>query len=403
MTQRDTSALTRKRPRRRLTSRRIMISVLVVVILTGGIFTALVQFGGYCRSNFFPVDSEVSSSPYVQNVSSNAATIMWRTENEVDGRVAFGRNGDLNRVVTGEITEVHAVRITDLEPDTAYTYQAQSPERTYEQSSFRTAPGPEGEVTAIVVGDTGSGSEVQMEIADVMQSMNADLILHTGDVVYKRGAACHYESRFYEPYEELIDSVPVYPVLGNHDVLTDNGEPFLNAFQLPAESSGTERYYSFDFGPLHVAALDSELYYEDESIPVEEQKEWLRQDLASTDRPWKVVVIHRPPYSSSPYHGGDRRILEDLVSIFKEEGVDVVFGGHEHVYERLKPINGVTYFVTGGGGGDLRGAGRSELTAVSLLQHHALRVEANPDRILVEAVGIDGEVLDSIELTEPSD
>lgn len=380
-----------------------LIAVLLLVVVSGGGMVALVQLRGYCGSDFLPFDDEVTASPYVQDVTSTAATIMWRTASPVDGTVAYGTGGDLDRTATGERAKVNTVRLTDLSPDTAYTYRVTSGETTWPEAEFRTAPGPDGEITMIVVGDTGTGSTQQHQVAEVMEGMDGDLLLHTGDVVYQRGGACHYEERYYEPYEELIASVPVYPVLGNHDLLTDNGEPYLTAFDLPAERSGTERYYSFDFGPVHVAALDTELYYSDDAIPAERQKEWLREDLRATDRPWKIVLLHRPPYSSSPYHGGDRRILEDLVGIFETEGVDVVFAGHEHAYERLKPIDGVTYFVSGGGGGDLRVPGTSALTAESARRYHALRVEVSRERLVVEAVGIDGDVFDRVELTDPAD
>lgn len=377
-----------------------LITLLLAFVVAGGTLAVLVQFRGYCPADFLPIGPDVQASPYVQNLTGTAATIMWRTPGETEGIVEFGETSLLGRTAESEPGHLHAVRLTGLEPDTEYMYRVQSAGVEGNIETFHTAPGPDGTVTAVVVGDTGTGESPQERISSVMLEMEPDLVLHTGDVVYPRGGECGYEDRFYEPYEELIASVPVYPVLGNHDVLTENGEPYLMAFALPAESSGTERFYSFDYGPLHVAALDSELYYLDESIPAEQQKAWLREDLRATDRPWKVVVIHRPPFNSSPYHGADPRVLEDLVEIFEEEGVDVVFAGHEHVYERLKPIDGVQYFVTGGGGADLRGAGTSELTALSALRYHALRVEATPEQILIEAVGIDGEVFDQVELVK---
>ncbi len=377
------------------------VGLLLTFVLAGGIVGGLVRLGGYCGADFLPIEVDLAVEPYVQNVTATAATIMWRTPLESEGAVSFGKTPDLGRTVVSDDARVHTVRLTDLEPNTRYFYRAEIPGIPGDLETFHTSPGPDGTITAAVVGDSGSGNPAQYQVAEVMLAMEPDLVLHTGDVVYPRGGECRYDDRYYDPYRELIGSVPVYPVLGNHDVLTDNGEPYLEAFELPADGSGTERFYSFDFGPMHVAALDSELYYRDDSIPPAVQKAWLVEDLRQTDRPWKVVVIHRPPFNSSPYHGPDPQVLEDLVGIFTAEGVDVVFAAHEHVYERLKPIDGVTYFVTGGGGGRLRSVGTSDLTAVSALRHHALKVEAGPERLVIEAIGIGHEVFDRVELTQP--
>lgn len=388
------------RVRRRLSIR--LIALMIAFVASGVTLAVLVQFRGYCGADFLPIDTAPEAAPYIQDVTDTAATVMWRTADETEGVVEFGESPEATRTAQGETGHVHAVHLTGLEPATAYSYRVRVDGSWTGAQTFQTPPGPEGAVTAVVIGDTGSGDAAQHQLAGVMLQQDPDLVLHTGDVVYPRGGACHYEDRFYEPYEELLASVPIYPVLGNHDILTENGKPYLTAFSLPAERSGTERYYSFNYGPLHVAALDSELYYDDESIPAAQQREWLREDLRATDRPWKVVVIHRPPFNSSPYHGADPRVLEDLVGIFEEEGVNVVFAGHEHVYERLKPVNGITYFVTGGGGAELRGAGTSERTAVSALRHHVLRLEADPQRLQIEAVDIEGEVFDQVEVTQPA-
>ncbi len=377
----------------------VTVGLLLVFVLTGGVLAGLVRLGGFCGADFLPIDVDLAVEPYVQNVTTTSATIMWRTPLETEGAVSFGKTQELGRTVASDEARVHTVRLTDLEPNTRYFYRVETPGLPRDLESFHTPPGPDGTITAAVVGDSGTGNRAQIQIAEVMLAMEPDLVLHTGDVVYPRGGECRYDDHYYDPYRDLIASVPVYPVLGNHDVLTDNGEPYLDAFDLPSEGSGTERFYSFDVGPLHVAALDSELYYRDDSIPPAVQKDWLVEDLRQTDRPWKIVVIHRPPFNSSPYHGPDPHVLEDLVGIFTAEGVDVVFAAHEHVYERLKPIDGVTYFVTGGGGGRLRGVGTSDLTAVSALRHHALKLEASPERLIIEAIGTDGETFDQIELT----
>jgi 3',5'-cyclic AMP phosphodiesterase CpdA len=200
------------------------------------------------------------------------------------------------------------------------------------------------------------------------------------------------------PYRELIREVPVFPVLGNHDVEKGNGAAYLKNFHLPSNNpQGTKRYYSFDWGNAHFIALDSELYYEDGGGSKEEQKEWLKQDLKGTRQPWRFVVFHRPIYSSSE-HGSDETIREDLEPIFTLHEVDMVFSGHDHDYERTVPINGVIYVVSGGGGRDQYEAGRNKWTAFSKSTHHAVLVRIDAEHLTLEAVEPDGTVIDRLDL-----
>lgn len=222
--------------------------------------------------------------------------------------------------------------------------------------------------------------------------------MHTGDVVYPKGEDRLYDTRFFLPYRRLIGEVPVFPTLGNHDVEKSYGAAYLENFYLPRNNpQGTGRYYSFDWGGAHFVALNSELYHEDGGGGKEEQKAWLERDLGETRRPWKIVFLHRPLYSSSE-HGSDEEIREDLEPVFVRHEVDVVFSGHDHNYERTVPIGGVTYVVSGGGGKILYPAGRSKWTAFSKSAHHAVHIRVGAERLSLEAVEPDGIVLDRLDL-----
>lgn len=248
------------------------------------------------------------------------------------------------------------------------------------------------------MGDSGTGGSDQAAVASLLGRMKPDLLLITGDVVYPSGGYGSYDPNFYAPYRNLIKTTPIFPVLGNHDVMTEDGRPYLENFRLPHNNpQDTERYYSFDAGNAHFVALDSELYYGDEWATPEQQKAWLKKDLASTSKPWKFVYLHRPPYSSSQ-HGSDLRIRQDLQPVFDRYGVDIVFSGHDHDYERTVPIGRVTYVVSGGGGRGLYPAGKSEWTSFSRSAHHAVRVHVDGDHLTLEAVGTDGGIMDSITL-----
>jgi acid phosphatase type 7 len=252
-----------------------------------------------------------------------------------------------------------------------------------------------------VVGDSGSGGKGQLAVAALLGRLEPDLVLHTGDVVYPAGQERHYDRRFFAPYRNLIKTVPVFPVLGNHDVRKGNGAAFLENFHPPLGSPGsTKRYYSFDWGNIHFVALNSELYHSDRGSDPEEQRDFLERDLATTRKNWRIVFLHRSPYGSSR-HGGDEKVRENLEPLFVKHEVDLVFSGHDHVYERTVPIRGVTYVVSGGGGRRLYPAGNGELTASSVSAHHAVLVRVDCSRLLLEAVEVDGKVVDRLELYQP--
>lgn len=256
----------------------------------------------------------------------------------------------------------------------------------------------DGGLTFAVVGDTGTGGAEQAAVAGLLTRMKPGFILHTGDVVYPAGEYGSYGPNFFTPYRELLKTAPILPVPGNHDVATRDGEPYLKTFDLPRNNpQGTERYYSFDEGNAHFVALDSELYYDDDGGSAAAQKTWLARDLASTDKPWKFAYLHRPLYSSSE-HGSDLKIRKDLEPVFSRNGVDIVFSGHDHDYERTRPIEGVTYVVTGGGGRELYRAGESGWTAFSASEHNAVRVRLDGGSLHLEALRSDGSVLDQLDL-----
>jgi len=337
--------------------------------------------------------------PYVQNVTSTSAVIAWVSEEPGAGVVKYGRTPELGREqIDRWIDNHHAVAIADLEPDSTYHYRVEGVGRSWPMGRFRTAPTVEGtSFSFAVIGDSGSGGKGQLAVARLLGHLKPDLILHTGDVVYPNGGERPYDRRFFAPYVELIRGVPVFPVVGNHDVRKDDGAAFLDNFHPPLGNPGsTKRYYSFDWGDAHFVALDSELYYDDKGGSTEQQKAFLERDLAATDRRWKVAFLHRSPYGSSS-HGGDERVRHDLAPIFAKHGVDLVFAGHDHVYERTVPIGGVTYVVSGGGGRKLYPAGKGRLTACSKSAHHAVLGRVDDGRLSIEAVEPDGLVFDRVD------
>ena len=341
----------------------------------------------------------LARAPYLQQVSSKSALVLFTFADEPTAHTVT-----LTRP-TGEVVQsVRAeqdpndpsglqwvARFSELEPNGMYCY---SLDQLSERAGFRTAPPPfvDAPVRFVVFGDSGKEGARQDAVRDQLDTVPFDLILHTGDIVYGDGSLDRFEHDFFGPYAELLESVPVFPTSGNHDYRNDRGAPYFQVFALPENggADGVERWYSFDWGDVHFVALDTEQLGEAQSA-------WLARDLANNQLPWKVVYLHRPPYSSG-YHGSSRAVREAFSPIFAEHGVQVAFAGHDHDYERTRVIDGVTYFVTGGGGHSTRAVGHSAFTAFSEDVLHFVYTEVQGDTMLVHAIDATGREFDSVRI-----
>src|SRR5215208_6237951 len=203
-----------------------------------------------------------------------------------------------------------------------------------------TLPVKDGSVRFAVIGDTGSGTNKQRDVGDMMVKYHTlfpfEFVLMMGDNMYGGEAPQDFENKFAEPYRALLNNkVKFYATLGNHDqALQVNYENF--------NMNGKE-YYRFKKGNVAFYSLNSN-YME------KKQVEWLESELAKDTSEWKVCFFHHPPYSSAKKHGSDGQLREVVEPIFLKYGVDVVLTGHDHVYERIKPQKGIYYFISGAGG-----------------------------------------------------
>jgi len=240
-----------------------------------------------------------------------------------------------------------------------------------------------------VLGDLGKQSSDQYAVLEQLEDVRSDFVLLTGDVAYNDGTRAQIEYNVFAVYREMMSLVPFFPAIGNHDYHTDEAGPFREAFALfeNGGAQGLERWYSFDWGPVHVTVLDTEKVGDT-------QKSWLEADLAASDAPFTVVVLHRPPFSSGS-HGSSDGVRDAFVPLFANR-VDLVLAGHDHDYERTHEIDGVTYIVTGGGGIGTRSVGDSEFTALSVQVAHFVHVSVDESEMRVVAIDGMGESFDSI-------
>jgi predicted phosphodiesterase len=251
-----------------------------------------------------------------------------------------------------------------------------------------TLPMKDGSVKFAVIGDTGSGSERQRDVGEMMVKYHTlfpfEFVLMMGDNMYGGEAPQDFDKKFAEPYKALLDQkVKFYATLGNHD------QP-LQVNYTNFNMNGKE-YYKFKKGNIAFYSLNSN--YMDKK-----QVQWLEDELGRETAEWKVMFFHHPPYSSAKKHGSDGQLREVVEPIFLKYGVDVVLSGHDHVYERIKPQKGIYYFVSGAGG-QLRAGDvdkQSGLTEKSYDQDmHFMLFEVVGNQMYFQAISRTAETIDS--------
>ena len=358
--------------------------------------------------------------PFLQNVSTDRVVIIWRTLIAADGIVEFGTNQNLGTQVcdTNILTE-HIIAVTNLLPGTQYFYRVRSTSGSNTAASslfsFHTFK-EHGDFNFLVLADSGTGSANQYKLAALMNQTDPDLVLHCGDVIYDAFLFGREDFRCFSVYGPQMRSVPFYFTMGNHELEHGaNGVPYLASFHLPTNSvSGTQHYYSFDHAGAHFVSL---LIPTLGSFPAlagfeftngSPQYCWLTNDLATTTKPWKFVFFHSPLANSGNHRFDDENgnniydrldLQEILLPVVSKYGVQLIFSGNDHDFERSNPINGVHQIVTGGGGGYLRAEfERDAACSQFYLLNHFTKVSVQGDTLFLEAVGTNGVAFDHMTL-----
>lgn len=317
--------------------------------------------------------------PYLQMATPTSMVIRWRTDNTEASVVTYGTDrAQLTSTAKSEgIVTEHIVQLSGLKPNTKYFYTvgsiplvppsagkkaaaADAPGRAT-INSFTTPPptGPAKPSRFWVLGDPGTKGAIQTAVRDVYYRFNGtrqtDAILLLGDNAYPDGTEADYQKAIFEMYPTILRTTPVWSCLGNHDgksanSITQSGV-YYDIFTLPTRAqaggvvSGTEAYYSFDYANVHFIALDS---HDSDRSPEGAMMQWLKADLAATQRDWIIAFFHHPTYTKGT-HDSDRDSdsqgrMNDMRAIFlpvlEQGGVDLVLTGHSHVYERSWLMDG---------------------------------------------------------------
>ena len=316
-----------------------------------------------------PDEIRVVRGPYLQLATPSSAIVRWRTNVDCDGRVSFGRSpSELRDTRRGaEPTVEHEIAIDGLQSATRYYYAIGTERSTLagpgDAFSFTTSARPhtpEARATPLriwVTGDTGRCGESFYRCSDVRSVRDTYLEfagespaqhwILLGDLAYPSGSDAQYSVAFFETFRDMLRNIFAWPAPGNHEFGESRSSsqtgPYFEAFTLPMRGeaggvpSGTEAYYSYDIGNVHLVALDSHDTSPSEDAPM---SDWLRRDLQQAKADFTIAYWHHPPYSKGshdsdhPLDSGGRmtRMREMIVPLLEAGGVDLQLSGHSHSY-----------------------------------------------------------------------
>ncbi|MBK8497636.1 MAG: metallophosphoesterase [Flavobacteriales bacterium] len=355
-----------------MTDRRIgpwrSVAAIVVLVLNG-----MATHGQY-----------VVRGPYLQMPTRDGMSVLWRTNVASNTRLWCGPHPDSLVLVSSSATLVtdHRARIIGLQAATTYYYAVGANGTMLAGADnlhrFRTLPlpGSPQHVRAWALGDFGKGNDHQVGVKQSFETQAAaatDLWIWLGDNVYDNGTDAEYQAKLFQwqGFSDIFRWMPFYPTPGNHDynaiwqqsalfgipyssiALEDHEGPYYDLVEVPQQgeaggvASGLELFYSFDLGDAHFVSLNSEVYdLLGLSDGIDRMTDWLELDLAQNQRRFTVVYFHQPPYSKGSHDSADwtefvmAAMRERVVPVLESFDVDLVLGGHSHVYERSHLIHG---------------------------------------------------------------
>ena len=305
----------------------------------------------------------LTRGPYLQLATAHSIVVRWRTNSKARSVVRYGlhpKNLDRVASVPGTRRE-QVVSITGLNPETRYYYSVADGDRVLSggdaEHTFQTSP-PIGTATKTrvwAIGDSGLPIQDTRDVRDAygryLRGGHTDVWLMLGDNAYFNGSDEEYQAAVFETFRGNLRNTPLWPTLGNHDGHTADSATqtlgYYDIFTLPTRgeagglASGTEAYYSFDYGNIHFICLES---HQSNRSPEGAMLRWLAADLADTTAKWIIAYWHHPPYTKGS-HDSDREprlieMRENALPILEAGGVDLVLSGHSHSYERSFLIDG---------------------------------------------------------------
>ncbi len=351
-------------------------------------------------------DETFDLGPYLMQATPETIVVMWRTLEPEAGKVSFGPSGEnLDLVVEETIpTLVHEVTLESLEPNTDYDYQVESGGRTSAVHTFHSSMKEDRPFRFAVFGDNQNGPNVLIKVVAQILEFGPYLVLGVGDHVQEGNMAALWKEQLFGPARSLFHQASFYATMGNHE---SRSQDYFDLYSYPNPSDDPEHeaYYAFTYGSVFFLCLDSMTLLcplGDVDTP---ESEWIKEVLESPEAKnakWRFAYSHTPAWTESWSPGectfsGNKCMQDWLIPLLAEHGFHGFFSGHTHDYERGY-YDGLIHFITGGAGGHLdEWCLDHEGTTVVYQGHNHLEVDVGCDSVRIQAVNLDGDVVDWVE------
>ncbi len=317
----------------------------------------------FANSASIPV---ITRGPYIQSTTAGSTILKWRTNIACDSKVQWGASSSFGRSATdAALATDHQVQVTGLTPNTKYFYSIGTTAVVLQANAanfFWTAPPASSTQTTRIwaIGDFGNGSTAQTAVLNAYLNYlgpnKNDMWLWLGDNAYESGTDAEYQNNVFAKYGPQFKSWNFYPSPGNHDygdigylstTALGTNFPYFSIFNLPTTAqaggiaSGSEKYYSYNWGNIHFISLDS---YGAQNTVGSPMYNWLRNDLMANTQKWTIAYWHHAPYSKGTHNSDTERELinmrTNIVPLLETHKADLVLNGHSHTYERSYFIHG---------------------------------------------------------------
>lgn len=317
-------------------------------------------------------------------------TVQWWVRPEEGDTSPVART----QVVAERRDDLWIARMADLPSDRVLRYALESDLGLLGPIDFVAHRSRERPFRFAALGDTRNGHDVHRVLIERLAREGVDFYINSGDLVEFGGQLDRW-IRFFNIEAPLISGSPLFAAVGNHD--NSQRLNFRRLF-LTRDYARGERYFAQDWGDVRIVILDSEIEMREGSAQHDFMERVLR-DGADRDM-IMVLSMHYPPYSSGE-HGSNPEVRAAVAPLVEKHGVELVLSGHDHDYERTKPIGGATYLVAASGGAPIRSVLPRDFTEVFRTEPHYVVFDVEAGRLVGQAINLEGEVFDTF-IIEPN-